>query len=236
MGFLKTLLLSSCLLLLGLQAKAQFSFGAKGGVLASFVFVDNINIRQTEPNLSQNFLQGITFGGVARYIPKERNSGILMEFNFTQKGWQENVSSGGTYTARINYIEIPFMSHIRIGRKRTKIAINAGPSFTYMLSFEEQFEGGVIEDDVTIRITEQSRLRAGYGLAMGVSFMRATKAGDFQLDFRYNLGLSNTLDRIDDTVPDFSQMQDAGLSLTYIWPFGRKAKKAKPLPLPAEGE
>lgn len=216
------------LLLFAHQGVAQISFGAKAGAGVSFLFVDNINIRQSEPNLSQDILQGLLIGGVFRYIPREKKSGILMEFNLAQKGWKELIETGGSYTTRLNYLEVPMMAHIRIGRAKTKVGINAGPSFSYLISFNGTAEGGATESDAAFRITDDNRNRPGYGLAMGLSLTRNTTIGDFQLDFRYNLGLSNIVNRVDDTIPDFSQLQDLHVGISYIWPFGRKADKTKP--------
>lgn len=222
---------------------AQISFGAKAGAGASFLFADNINIRQSEPNLSQEILQGVLIGGVFRYIPPEKKSGILMEFNLAQKGWSELTDVGGTFTTRLNYLEVPMMAHIRIGRAKTKVGVNAGPYFSYLISFNETAAGGATEADASFRMTDDNRNRPGYGLSMGLSLTRNTAIGDFQLDFRYNLGLSNVVQRIDDTIPDFTQLQDVHVGISYIWPFGRKEKKPKkpkpapqPVPEPAQSQ
>jgi len=214
--------LSLCLLLCSTHLQAQFAIGAKAGANTSFIFVDNINIRQSEPTLNGDLVQGIVFGAVGRFIPKDKNSGILMEFNYSQKGWKDNILTGGSYTATLNYVEVPIMAHIRIGRKRTRIGINMGPSFTYLISYEEAVSGGAALSETAFRITDNNSIRPGYGLALGLSATRETSLGDFQLDFRYNLGLSNVLERVDDTIPDFSQLQDIAISLSYLLPFGKK--------------
>ena len=78
----------------------------------------NFGITESEvifnPAINQSFLRGYNGGLVFRYIA-EKNVGMQAELNFSQRGWTE---SSGLYSRQLNYLELPFMTHIFIGKKK----------------------------------------------------------------------------------------------------------------------
>ncbi len=105
----------------------EFYLGAKGGIVFSRV--------KFKPNVEQNLFTGNTMGLLFRMI-SEPHVGIQMEFNYIQKGWEEKPASvgGQSYFHKINYFEIPIMTHANLGKRAFRFTFNVGPSVAFLLS------------------------------------------------------------------------------------------------------
>lgn len=102
--------------------KAKLSIGAHAGANASMV--------NFSPSVRQGFLIAANGGLNFRYT-EENHFGFIVEANFEQRGWSENFEGEPfSYSRTINYVQIPFMSHIYFGR-RHKFFINLGPSVSF---------------------------------------------------------------------------------------------------------
>ena len=66
----------------------------------------------------------------------EPNLGIQAELNFTQHGWEEKFEEKPQYkySRTVNYMELPFLTHIHFGSKRVRVFVNLGPKIGYALS------------------------------------------------------------------------------------------------------
>lgn len=150
--------------------------GANIGVTESMVTFN--------PSVKQGFLQGYNGGLVFRYIA-EKNVGMQAELNFSQRGWKE---SSGLYTRQLNYIELPFMTHIYIGKKN-RFFINLGPKISYLVS-----EKTILNQ--TTNSTELQQITSvqhpfDYGLCGGIGVLFNIKGNIFQLDSRVNYSFSD---------------------------------------------
>ena len=135
------------------------------------------------PTVGQRYLMGINGGLVFRYIA-EKNVGMQAELNFSQRGWAEY---GGLYMRQLNYIELPFMTHIYMG-KRNRFFINLGPKISYLLS-----ENVLLNNSGTNaeqHITSVQHL-FDYGLCGGIGILFGIGSNQLQLDTRFNFGLSD---------------------------------------------
>ena len=105
----------------------EYYLGFRGGIVFSRV--------KFKPNVDQNFYTGNSGGLVLRMI-SEPHVGIQMEFNYLQKGWEEKPLTGSTqsYVHRLNYLEIPVMTHANLGSKKYRFTLNIGPSIAFLLS------------------------------------------------------------------------------------------------------
>lgn len=176
----KTLILlfitiSSSLLAQDRLIQPEIYVGANFGVTESMV--------SFHPSVAQSFLQGYNGGLVFRYIA-EKNVGMQAELNLSQRGWKE---SSGLYTRQLNYLELPFMTHIYIGKKN-RFFINLGPKIAYLIS-----EKTIV--DKTVNSTETQQTTAienpfDYGLCGGIGILFNIKGSIFQLDSRaaYSFG------------------------------------------------
>lgn len=130
MGILNKTILALGAVALSCSAAAQthynsnVSVGAKGGADMSQVMF--------HPSVSQKLRPGALFGFTFRYI-EENHFGIIAELNYVQRGWKEDFDVRSySYSRRLDYMEIPVMTHIYFGR-RGKFFVNAGPQIGYLL-------------------------------------------------------------------------------------------------------
>ncbi|MDR0836034.1 MAG: PorT family protein, partial [Tannerella sp.] len=107
----------------------EFSYGASAGATFSSVSFN--------PSVVQGYSQGITFGVTGRMTMGE-NVGLQLELNYVQQGWAEDFSETETpdykYNRKLDYIQLPFYTHVQFGGKSLKAFINAGPQLGYFLS------------------------------------------------------------------------------------------------------
>ena len=85
--------------------KPEIYVGVTAGATGSMVIFN--------PVVAQTYLQGYNGGLVFRYIA-EKNVGMQAELNFSQRGWKE---ANGLFAKQLNYIELPFLTHIYMGKK-----------------------------------------------------------------------------------------------------------------------
>jgi hypothetical protein len=174
--------------------------GANFGVTESMVTFN--------PSVKQGFLQGYNGGVVFRYIA-EKNVGMQAELNFSQRGWKE---SSGLYTRQLNYIELPFMTHIYIGKKN-RFFINLGPKISYLIS-----EKTILNE--TTNSTELQQITSvqhpfDYGLCGGIGVLFNIKGNIFQLDSRVNYSFS---DLYPNSKTDyFDNSHNLNLSVNLAW-------------------
>ena len=137
-----------------------------------------------KPSVSQTYLQGYNGGVVFRFI-SDKNVGFQAELNYSQRGWNE---SGNLYTRQLNYIELPFMTHLYFGNK-SRFFFNLGPKISYLIS-ENVLVDNTINSTETQHITKiQNPL--DYGLCAGIGFLFRTGSLVYQFDTRANYSLSD---------------------------------------------
>lgn len=175
--------------------QGEFYFGAGAG--PSLTRVDFL---PTVPQAQKSALLG---GIAAKYI-SQKNLGLVVEANYSQRGWQEEFDpeSDFSYNRTLNYLEIPFMTHVYFG-KRTRFIVNVGPQISFLLS-EDQEMSQALADDVEARreanpdliignqynpISEMQRVDYGFIGGMGIEIQ--TGVGNFDLEGRYYFGLGD---------------------------------------------
>jgi len=156
--------------------KPEIYVGVNAGVSESMVIFT--------PSVSQGLLQGYNGGFVFRYIA-EKNVGMQAELNFSQRGWKE---SSGLYTRQLNYIEIPFMTHIYMGKKN-RFFINLGPKVSYLISEKTLINGTT--NSTLKQQTDPVSNAFDYGLCAGFGLSFNIHGNIIQLDTRGNYSLNN---------------------------------------------
>ncbi len=183
----------------------RHQFGIKGGLnYSSVVF---------KPTVSQELKPGILLGGVYNY-QAQKAAGIQIEFLYAQYGWEETFSEDTTYYNRtLNYLEMPFMSNIVIGKKKTHAKFLLGCRFAYLLSDSEDTN---ITDDgpVYYGLTIQDNVEIG--VAVGGAISHLFPFGELQMEARFNTTLSNLFDPTADFELQNSKNQSIALSV-YYW-------------------
>jgi len=133
------------------------------------------------------------------------------ELNFSQRGWKE---SSGLYSRQLNYIELPFMTHIYIGNKN-RVFFNLGPKISYLISEKVLINTTTSSSDVQHVTPVQTPF--DYGICAGLGFLFNVKGKILQLDTRANYGLSDIF--ADQKKDYFSTSNNFDLSINLAWLF-----------------
>ncbi len=156
------------------------------------------------PSVLQKSHLGIHGGISAKYI-SENHLGLLLELNYAQRGWTEDfpAESGFAYTKTLNYLEIPFMTHVYFGKK-FRFIINAGPQIGILLGSSDNMNEALAADiaakkqqDPEAPIGMQYSLEPGtfdYGIVGGIGMEFKTGMGNMALEGRYYFGLGDVFE------------------------------------------
>lgn len=176
----------------------ELYIGIGGGAYASSVdFV---------PSIPQN--QKIDFfGGVSAKYITQNHLGLIIEANYSRRGWEEEYDSesGFSYNRTLNYIEVPFMTHVYFGNK-ARFIINVGPQISYLLSDNQNMSSALAaevearqaldpEAPIGVQYGSFDQLnRFDYGIVGGLGMTLQTGIGNFDLEGRYYFGLGNVFE------------------------------------------
>ncbi|MEA4916410.1 porin family protein [Proteiniphilum sp.] len=176
-------------------SKSELYLGAGAGTL--FSKMDFV------PGVPQVYKQGIFSGISAKYI-SEKHLGLIVELNYVQRGWKEEFDSSTdfSYSRTLNYVDIPFMTHVYFGDK-TRFVFNAGPQISLLLGDSQKMSQS-LSDNLDERRANNPEARIGmqyegmydlskidYGLVGGIGMEIRTGIGDFDLEGRYYFGLGD---------------------------------------------
>ncbi|MGC3979577.1 MAG: porin family protein [Paludibacteraceae bacterium] len=183
--------------------------GTSHGVNASTVLFN--------PSVTQNFMfLGYTGGICYRYVTEKR-VGLQLELKYSQRGWEE---ASGKYTRRIDYIELPMLTHIYLFDKH-RVIFNLGPKVSYVLS-DTKLKNTV--PDLTVEQQKDVYYPFDYGLTAGIGYnLHTRKTGVYELEFRCYYGLS---DIFANTKSDYFVTSNyLNFSLNLGWYFQLSGKK-----------
>lgn len=175
--------------------KNELYVGAGGGLM--FTHLDFV------PSVSQTEQKGL-LGGISMKYITEKHLGLMAEINFAQMGWTESFDpeSGCSYSRTLNYLELPFMTHVYFGNK-IRLILNAGPKISFLLGDRQQMSDALAKDlaarreadpDAPIGVQYGSideMKRVDYGLIGGLGMELKTGMGDVDLEGRYYFGLGD---------------------------------------------
>jgi hypothetical protein len=191
------------------QPQSEFYVGVSGGALMSKV--------DFMPRISQDIRLGFQGGIAAKFISEFFNegggarAGVIGELNFQQRGWIESFNDeqtelGFSYSRALNYISIPFMTHVNAGRGNIRFIFNAGPQVSILLSDSQNMSQALANEiagqqaahpGAPIGVQYQSfdhLKRIDYGIVGGLGVQLKTGLGDFDLEGRYNFGLADVFE------------------------------------------
>ncbi len=185
-------------------------------------FGTNFSSVSFQPKVPTKMKMGFSGGVTARWI-SEKHLGLQAELNFTQNGWEEKFEEQPQYhySRTLNYMELPFLTHIYYGEKRVRVFLNLGPKISYLIgeSTDSNLNG---ENPNPNRPDEQHGLAAqkkfGWGLCGGPGMEIRTGIGSFLLEGRYYYALGDLFNsRKEDPFPK-SSGQVISVKLTYLLP------------------
>ena len=187
--------LSACL------AHAQYpkyAVGLRGGTSWSMML---FNPSVSQPSMPMTYHAGAQFRMIS-----EKYCGIKLELNYAQKGFKDTYGH-----RRLDYIELPFMTHITFGQQLFRFFIDLGPEIAYL-----------IQDNIILSDAQQHSLpaknRFDYGIVGGLGFELNTRTGIYTIDARYHFGLNNVMGNSASEYFKSSTNQCITLSLAYLFP------------------
>ncbi len=127
-------------------------------------------------------------GGIMFVYTSGPGIGVRLELNYIQKGWKIEPDSTENYSRRLDYFEVPFMTHIVIGKSKSKLLIDLGPYGAYLNS--EQEKTNITNDSLGFAGYPSDR-KIDFGYCLGIGFEYSTKIGSFGIEARYYNSLTN---------------------------------------------
>lgn len=178
------------------------------------------------PSVPTTLKSGINVGATIRWI-SEPHLGLQAEINYSQQGWQEEFEDQPqyNYSRTINYIELPFLTHIYFGGKRVRFFINLGPKIGYALSesTESNLNGTNPNEN---RPDEQHDLgiekKFDWGICGGPGLELHTGIGNFLLEARYHYSLGDIFNSRKSDPFSKSSNQVIAAKLSYLITIHRK--------------
>ena len=201
-----------------LAQENSWSVGLKGG--STFSFVSGTQETITNDRTSIGTVLGYTGGLAVQYLT-EKNFGLQVEFNYTQKGWRQRAPESAPnrrYQVYLDYAEVPILAHGYFGKKNLRIFLNAGVYLAYLLSSETD-RANVVDDDVDFLYLEQFQNQIDFGVRGGGGLEVVTKVGMFQAEGGYNWGINSILDKGIDQIPNIIQNNTIAITLGYYVQF-----------------
>lgn len=190
------------------EFKTSYSFGIKQGINYSSVLFN--------PGLKQGVTLGYN-GGLVYKFHNERLFGLQLELIFNQKGWTENLDTiSNSYSRKMNYLEIPLITQIIFGKRETKIYVNLGTSFGYLLSEKENKT--INNEDFTFdHYDKKIDKKFDYSGLGEIGTYFNTGFGELQIGLRYQMTLTDLFDTTADS--DFVNAKNQVWNLSLTWFF-----------------
>lgn len=219
--FLATLFLGLCCpppLTAQSPFKKEWAAGASFGVdFASVSF---------SPRVLTTMKKGYTAGATVRWIT-ESHLGLQLEANYVQLGWQERFDNNPEYhySRTVNYMELPFLTHIYFGSQRFRGFFNLGPRLGFALNehTDSNLNGKNPEPNRPDEQHKQAIQKSfDWGLCGGPGMEVRTPVGCFLLEGRFNMSFSNIFNSRNGDTFSKSANQFLSAKLTYLIPFSRK--------------
>ncbi len=178
--------------------ESETYIGINGGYTAS-----GVNFL---PSVRQDYFLG-NHGGLVFRHNSQPHLGVQAELNFSQRGWQEQ----NGYTRQIDYIELPFLSHIYLGDK-VQFFFNLGPKLSVRLNDNVVATGSA---SPSAKQYAQLNKPIDYGFCGGIGVQVKTRSHVFLIDTRFNYSISNIFP--DQLTDHFSNSNNINASLSAAW-------------------
>ncbi len=191
--------------------------GVSGGVSASMVLFSPV-VPGTS-NVMKTALLGPRAGLVFRYSG-HKCCGVQLEVNYDQRGWRENDDTH-SYTRRLDYIEVPLLTHIWFGKPHFRGFINVGPQVAFCV---HESESGTRQTTMVYQYAPIDNI-TDWGIAGGLGFYgRSEKAGCFQFEARYSYSFGNIFTSTPGSHFESSHPMVLSLNLAYLFQIPNKKK------------
>lgn len=199
---------------------ARISAGIKGGYYSTAIgFNPAVN---SLPMLTPSF-------GVVMKYHAEKFFGAQIEVNYSSIGWTElnryDVEQE-IYKRQMDYVQIPFLTHIYVGKKNLQFFVTLGPQLDILVNESKNIITDI--NDQTYDYYDKEASPYLISLAGGFGINLITKIGHFQVEGRFSAGMMNALENPDRNSTDRSAPVVGGINFSYLVPIrGWKEKPKK---------
>jgi hypothetical protein len=162
------------------------------------------------PSVRQDVLLGYN-GGISFRYAAERNFGLQIELNYSQRGWKER---DNLYARRLDYIELPFLAHIASKGKRVSVFFTIGPKASFLLNEEVLYNN--TDDSISERHIRPIANHFDYGVIGGGGIQFATGKQYFSFEARANYSLNTTFPNNKRHFYSFSNNMNLALNLAWM--------------------
>lgn len=200
----------------------QVSVGLQGGSnLSQMDFTNNPEYKFTEINYAQGFI-----GGVVVQFIGDKHAGVQFELNYTQRGWIEMDTIGSNNLKiknKMDYLELPILTHINMGSGNFRGVFNLGPYLAYGLnrSITETDENTGASETIDYTFDSDVDNRLDYGLLVGAGFEYRLKQSKITAEARYTIGLGD-INKDKGVQSEVSQFRIVALLVRYTFQLGKK--------------
>lgn len=208
-----------CGLLIGGSAFAQAGLGLRGGPSFSQV---SFTTGRGVPRPPQELVQGLEVGLLWRMLNNQR-LGLQAELNYSSKGWYIYPGTVEGHQREYQYIQLPVLSHLQLGRGRLKFIVQAGAFVAYAWQIEDVRLPGPNAMPRVVYAHQASQpwqfgVLGGAGPAFELPF------GMLQLEARFAHQLSHVLEPDLSRNDDFlaSHQQSITFELQWVYMFDKK--------------
>lgn len=167
---------------------------------------------------------GINYGIVYKNF-LERVAGTYLGLNYVQKGGYgyftsnenlEPLDSIVIFRHRLEYLEIPILMNLRLGKKRSRINLYGGPSISYLIKQKILFVG---DDPQASYCKTETNKNFEFAINGGAGYSFNFNKGMLELNVIYTHSLTNIFEpqTVNNTL--FNQTQMVTASLNYYYKF-----------------
>lgn len=199
--------------------------GLKGGV--TLPDINRTNEDLVNNNQSIEPVLRYTGGLVFQYFV-EKNFGLQVEFNYTQRGWQQRFPLGTgmrgfdpskNYKVSLDYLEVPVLAHAYLGRKNLRLFLNAGVYVAYLYRNEVERANVDIEADEVFVYDARFQNNVDFGVRGGGGFEIVTTIGMFQAEGSFSWGINSIVDKNLAEIPNIVQNLTPAITFGYFVEF-----------------
>ncbi len=194
--------------------KPETYFGVKVG--------GNVSMVSFDPSVDQGMSFGYV-GGVSFKHISQKSLGVQLELNNLQCGWNEKLDSINSYSRKLNYLQIPFMTHVNTGKGKVRFVLNLGP-YVSVLLFETERINLIEGEEEKFYYNKGIGNSFEYGLCFGIGLSVNTTKGLFQFESRISQSLSNIYKQEQESYFSSSKNQVLEVTLSYF-PSFKKLKE-----------
>jgi hypothetical protein len=182
-------------------AKAQVSFGVKGGL--SFYNFTGSAVKDLGLNQSRSLKPGLILGVISE-IKLSKQFTLQPGLLYSQEGNYQK-SGGDKAVYSFNYLNLPIMLQYR---DRSGFFGETGPQFGFLMSSKSKVTSGDVTTETSI--TDQSQKQV-FSWAIGCGWMFKTRIG---INARSSWGLSSI-------IKNQSNLTNSGFNATVFYLFGK---------------